>query len=165
MRLRILIVALLVLVVAVVLQTTFFSRFQFVTPDLVLLLVILFATTDMRREGVLVMGFLGGLIVDLLSATVLGLRAAVFTVIAYIAIRTVHRVDFGPFVVALWAGLLTVVGVVLFLLLGTLFGEGGTIVTGVGRRLVFVPLSNLLLALLVAPILNRLMRGQLRGLL
>ncbi len=158
-------VALLLLVAAVVVQTTLFSRFRFVTPDLVLLVAILLATTDMRRETVLVIGFLGGLVVDLLSATVLGLRAAVFTVVAYIAIRTVHRVDFGLVVVALWAAALTLIGVVLFLILGTLFGEGGAVVAGFGRRVVFVPLSNLLLSLLVGPILNRLIRGHLRGVL
>lgn len=165
MRLKVLLVSIALLVVAVVLQTTFFSRFRFVTPDLVLLLAILFAVTEMRREGVLVMAFLGGLVVDLLGATVLGLRAAVFTVIAYVAIRTVHRIDFGPVAVAVWVGLLTIVSVVLFLIVGTLFGEGGVIVTGIGRRVVFVPISNLMLSFLVAPMLNRLMRGQLRGVL
>src|SRR5690606_5136117 len=116
MRARSLIVALVSLVVAVVAQTTLFSRFQFVTPDLVLLMTIIFATTEMRRELVLLLAFLGGLVVDLLSSTVMGLRAAVFTVVGYLAIRTVHRVDLGPVAVALWVGVLTLVGVGLFLL-------------------------------------------------
>lgn len=165
MRIRVVVVALLALVLAVVVQTTLFSRFRFVTPDLVMLLTILFATTDMRREGVLVAGFAGGLVVDLLSSTVLGLRAAVFTVVAYLAIRTVHRVDLGPVAVALWAGLLTLVGVGLFLLVGTLFGQGGLIATGLGRRIVFVPLTNLALSFLVAPVLNRMIRREIRGVL
>jgi len=165
MRPRALGFALLSLVVAVVLQTTLFVRFRIFTPDLVLLLSILFAITDMRREGVLVMAFTGGLIVDLLSSNLLGLRAAVFSVIAYLAVRTVHRVDIGPVAVAIWAGLLTLVGVVLFLLLGTLFGQGGLVATDLGRRLVFVPLSNLVVSFAVAPLLNRLITGRTRGLI
>ncbi|HLT96784.1 MAG TPA: rod shape-determining protein MreD [Acidimicrobiia bacterium] len=165
MRPRALGFALLSLVVAVVLQTTLFVRFRIFTPDLVLLLSILFAITDMRREGVLVMAFTGGLIVDLLSSNLLGLRAAVFSVIAFLAVRTVHRVDIGPVAVAIWAGLLTLVGVVLFLLLGTLFGQGGLVATDLGRRLVFVPLSNLVVSFAVAPLLNRLITGRTRGLI
>lgn len=157
--------AVVLLVVAVVLQTTLFSRFTFFTPDLVLLLSILFAVTDMRREGVLVTAFTGGLVVDLLSSNLLGLRAAVFTTIAFVAVRTAHRVDVGPLAVAIWTGALTLTGVVLFLLLGTLFGQGGLVATGLSRRLVFVPLSNLVGSFAVAPILNRLIRGKTRGLL
>jgi rod shape-determining protein MreD len=165
MRARSLMVALLSLVAAVVAQTTLFSRFQFVTPDLVLLITILFATTQMRSELVLLMAFLGGLVVDLLSSTVMGLRAAVFTVVAYLAVRTVHRVDLGPVAVALWVGLLTLVGVALFLLVGTLFGQGGLVTTGLARRIVFVPLTNLAMSFLFAPLLNRLMGGRARGVL
>lgn len=165
MRARTLIVAAVSLLVAVVAQTTLFSRFQFVTPDLVLLITIVFATTAMRSELVLLFGFVGGLVVDLLSSTVMGLRAAVFTVVAYLAIRTVHRVDLGPVAVAVWVGLLTLVGVALFLLVGTLFGQGGLVTTGLGRRIVFVPLTNLAMSFLVAPLLNRLIGGRARGVL
>jgi len=165
MRLRPIAVALASLVVAVVAQTTLFSRFRYVTPDLVLLLSILFATTALRRELVLLLAFGGGLVIDLLSSTVLGLRAAVFTVIAFVAIRTAHRVDIGPVAVALWAGLLTLAGVLLFLVMGTLFGQGGLVATDLGRRLLFVPLTNLALTLAIAPMLNRMISGKVRGLL
>lgn len=165
MRARTILIALASLLVAVVAQTTLFSRFQYVTPDLVLLLVILFAATDMRREGVLVLAFSGGLVVDLLSSTVMGLRAAVFTVIGFVAIRTAHRMDIGPVAVALWVGILTFFGVALFLLLGTLFGQGGLVATGLGRRLVLVPLTNLVFSFPLAPLLNRMISGKVRGLL
>ena len=165
MRVRDLVAAVGVLLVAVIVQTTLISRFRFVTPDLVLLISILFATTGMRREGVLLMAFTGGLVIDLLSSTVLGLRAAVFTVVAFIAIRTVHRVDLGPVAVALWVGALTVMGVVLFLVVGTLFGQGGLIGTGLGRRVVFVPVTNLLLSFGAAPLLNGLISREHRGVL
>lgn len=165
MRPRVVIVALVSLLVVVIVQTTLISRFRFVTPDLVLLLSILFALTSMRREGVLVMAFLAGLVIDLLSSTPLGLRAAVFTIVAFIAIRTVHRVDIGPVAVAIWVGVLTLIGVVLFLVIGTLFGQGGLIGTGLGRRVLFVPLTNLLLSFGLAPVLNRLIPSEHRGVL
>ena len=165
MRLRVVVGALGALLVAVIIQTTLISRFRFVTPDLVLLLSILFALTSMRREGVLLMAFLGGLVIDLLSSTPLGLRAAVFTVVGYLAIRTVHRVDFGPVAVAMWVGTLTLVGVVLFLLIGTLFGQGGLIGTGLGRRILFVPVTNLLLSFGAAPILTKVISKEHRGVL
>lgn len=165
MRVRVVVGALGALLVAVIVQTTLVSRFRFVTPDLVLLLSILFALTSMRREGVLLMAFLGGLVVDLLSSTPLGLRAAVFTVVGYLAIRTVHRVDIGPVAVAVWVGVLSMVGVVLFLLIGTLFGEGGLIGTGLGRRIVLVPATNLLLSFGMAPILTKVISKEHRGVL
>lgn len=111
------------------------------------------------------MAFSGGLVVDMLGSTALGLRAAVFTVIGYIAVKTAHRVDIGPLAIALWVAALTLAGVALFLVVGTLFGQGGLISTGLGRRLIFVPLSNLVLSFAVAPLMNRLIRGKVRGLL
>jgi rod shape-determining protein MreD len=163
MRARQIVLAVLVLLLAVVVQTTLFSRFEFVTPDLVLLLSILFAATSMRNEAVLVMSFAGGLVVDLLGSTVLGLRAAVFTLAGYLAIRTVDRADLGPVAVAIWAGLITLVGVVLFLLIGTLFGQGGLIGTGLGRRIVLVPLANMVFTFPIAPALTRLLAVNPRG--
>lgn len=165
MRLRQIVIAVIVLVVAVVVQTTLFSRFRFITPDLVLLISILFATTGLRNEAVLVMSFVGGLVVDLLGSTVLGLRAAVFTLAGYLAIRTVHRADLGPVAVAVWAGAITLVAVVLFLLIGTLFGQGGLIGTGLGRRIVLVPLANLVFTFPLAPALTRILTSDPRGVL
>lgn len=165
MRLRPLLVGMVAVLAAILIQTTLFSRFRFVTPDLVILIAILFALTGLRRESVLVFAFAGGLIVDLLGSTVLGLRAAVFSVVAYLAVRTVDRVDVGPAAVALWVGGITLIGVVLFLLVGTLFGQGGLIGTGLGRRIVLVPLTNMALSLPLAPVLTRLMTTDQRGLL
>ena len=73
--------------------------------------------------------------------------------------------EFGPVAVAVWVGLLTFGGVALFLILGTLFGQGGLIGTGLGRRIVFVPVTNMALSFLVTPMLSRLLNGDRRGLL
>ena len=165
MRPRALALSALLLLLGLIVQTTLIARFRFVTPDLMMLLAISFALTALRREAVLFLAFSAGLAVDMLSSTVLGLRAAVFTIVAYAAIRTAHRVEFGPVAVAVWVGLLTFGGVALFLILGTLFGQGGLIGTGLGRRIVFVPVTNMALSFLVTPMLSRLLNGDRRGLL
>lgn len=159
------VIGLILVLASVLVQTSLFSRFRLVTPDLVMLSAILFALTGMRREGVLAMAFLGGLTIDLLGSTVLGLRASVFVIVAYLGIRTRERVDVGPIAVAIWVGLLTLVGVVLFLLVGTLFGQGGLISADVGRRVVAVPIANLVFSFLLAPLFTRVMADGQRGLL
>jgi rod shape-determining protein MreD len=163
MRARPLIVGMAALLVAVVLQTTLVSRFRLVSPDLIVLVSILFALSGLRREVVLVLAFTGGLVMDLLGPTVLGLRATVATAAAFLAIRTASRVDLGPVAVALWVGGLTLVSMALFVLIGTLFGQGTIIASGLGRRMVLVPLANLVLSFPIAPVLTRMMSSDPRG--
>jgi rod shape-determining protein MreD len=121
-----------------------------------MLVAILLALTRVRTEAVLAVAFLSGLVMDLLGASLIGLRAVVYTTIAYIAIRTKERAELGRVTIAIWAGLLTLLGVVLLLLLGTLFGQ----VALVGERgvsaMVLVPLANTALAALLAPTFVRL---------
>ena len=85
----------LTVVIAVVIQTTLFGRLRVVTPDLVMLIGIMLALTRIRTEAVLGVAFLSGLIMDLLGASLIGLRAVVYTTVAYIAIRTRERAEMG----------------------------------------------------------------------
>ena len=156
MRLRPTLLVISLVLVAVVLQTTLFSQTEFVIPDLVMLVVIILGLTRLRPEAVLGIAFLAGLTVDLLGSSVLGLRAIVFTIVAYLAIRTRERADLGRVVIGLWAGLLTFVGVLLLLVIGTLFGQTVLLGDGVVELLVLVPLANAVLAALFAPIVVRL---------
>lgn len=156
MRLRSIITVGLLLVAAVVLQTTLFSQTEVFTPDLVMLVVILLCLTRVRPELLLGLGFVAGLAVDLLGSAVLGLRAIVFTAMAYLAIRTKDRADIGRIITGIWAGLITLAGVVLLIVVGTLFGQTVLLGDGVTDRLVLVPLANLLLALMFAPMLVRI---------
>jgi len=146
----------LTVVLAVVIQTTLFGRLRVVTPDLVLLIGILLALTRVRPEAVLGVAFISGLIVDLLGATLLGLRAVVYTVVAYAAIRTKERAELGRVTIALWAGLLTLGGVVLLILVGTLFGQVSLLGENVVSRMILVPLANLAVAGFLAPTFVRL---------
>jgi len=156
MRLRPVIFVSVFLLVAIVLQTTLFSQTEPFTPDLVMLVVILLCLTKTRPEGLLGVAFLAGLAVDLLGSSVLGLRAIVFTVVAYLAIRTKDRADIGRIVTGLWAGLMTLSGVVLLIIVGTLFGQIVLLGDGVVDRLFLVPLTNVFFALVFAPIFVRL---------
>ena len=82
MRLRPALVVTAMLLLAIVLQTTLFSQTHVVVPDLVMLCVILFALTRIRPEVVLGVGFLAGIVVDLLGSRLLGLQAIVYVVVA-----------------------------------------------------------------------------------
>ncbi|MGH8950394.1 MAG: rod shape-determining protein MreD [Acidimicrobiia bacterium] len=156
MRGRTVLVIGLTVVVAIVIQTTLFGRLRVVTPDLVMLIGILLALTRVRPEAVLAIAFISGLIMDLLGASVIGLRAVVYTTIAYIAVRTKERAELGRVTIAVWSGLLTLVGVVLLLLVGTLFGQAGVVGGGAVRVMILVPLANLVVAALLAPTFVRL---------
>lgn len=156
MRLRRVITVAVVLLVAVVLQTTLFSQIEYFTPDLVLLVALLLTLTRIRPELTLLLAFVAGLSVDLLGSAVLGLRAMVFTMVAYLGLRTRDRADVGRVVTGIWAGLLTLAGVVLLILVGTLFGQTVLLGEGVVDRLFLVPLANAFLAFVFAPLFVRL---------
>lgn len=156
MRLRPVLVIGLLILLTVVLQTTLFTQTRVFTPDLVLLLVILLTLTRIRPELVLGLAFLSGLTVDLVGSAVLGLRAMVFTIVAYLAIRTRERAESGRIFTGIWAGLLSLAGVVVLILVGTLFGQTVLLGEGITNRLILVPLSNLILAMIFAPLFVRL---------
>lgn len=159
MRVRTPAVVVLIVAFAVVLQTTLFARISFVTPDFVMLVSILFALTRLRPEAVLALAFVNGLLIDLIGSSLLGLRAIVFTIVAYIAVRTRERAEIGRPATAIWAGLLTLLGVVLLVLIGTLFGDTALLGDGALRQVLLVPLANLVVAALIAPWFVRLVNG------
>jgi len=148
-----------ILLFAVVIQITLFGQIRIIAPDLVMLVVILLALTRIRPELVLGAAFLSGLVVDLLGSSLLGLRAIVFATVAYIALRTKERAEIGRFAVALWVGILTLIGVVLLVLIGTLFGQTSLLGPNVTRLILVVPLANLLLGGLLGPVFVRLVDG------
>ncbi len=146
----------LVILLAVVIQTTLFARLEFVTPDLVMLVTIMLAITRIRPEAVLGLAFISGLAIDLLGSSVLGLRAIVFTTVAYVAIRTRERAEVGRLPTALWVGGLSLVGVVLLVLIGTIFGQTSLLGEGTLTHVLVVPLVNMAIAALIAPSFVRL---------
>ena len=151
-------------VLGLVLQATLFRRFTWLVPDLVVLIVIL-ATLSLRPEVALVIGFLCGALVDVsLASTVLGLRALIYTVVAYIAVRTRQRADSGALAVGIWAGFLTLVSVVLVIVVGVLFGQSAELGDAMLRRFLEVPITNAVCAaLLVGPVTRLLQAGGRRA--
>jgi rod shape-determining protein MreD len=156
MRTRSVLIVGLLLLGTIVLQTTLFSQTEIFTPDLVMLIVILLCLTRIRPELLLGVAFLSGLAVDLLGSAVLGLRAIVFTVVAYLALRTKDRADVGRVLTGIWAGLVSLGGALLLVVVGTLFGQSVLLGEGVFDRLFLVPLANLILALIFAPMFVRM---------
>lgn len=148
-----------IILVAVVVQTTLFGQIDIITPDLVMLTAILLALTRMRPEATLAVAFASGLVVDLLSSSLTGLRAVVFTLTAYVALRTRERAAIGRPAMALWAGLLTLVGVSLLVVVGMLFGQTNLLGPDVTSRVILVPLANMLVAGLLAPLFVRVIDG------
>lgn len=155
MRLRTVLVVASLLLFAILVQTTLFSQTEIFVPDLVMLVVILLSLTRLRPEAVLGIAFLGGLSIDLLGSSVLGLRAMVFTIVAYLALRTRERADLGRVVIGLWSGLLTLGGVLLLLVVGTLFGQTVLLGDGVVGLLLLVPAANTILTWIFAPMVVR----------
>ena len=148
-----------ILLVLVVIQTTLFGQIRFIAPDLMMLASILIALTRIRSEWVLGIAFLSGLIVDLLGSSVLGLRAVVFTIAASVALRTRERAEIGRPATALWAGLISLIGVILLIVIGTLFGQSTLLGPEVFARVLVVPIANMLLAAMFAPVFVRLVDG------
>lgn len=152
--------------VALIVQTTLFGRLTIagVTPDVVLVAVLLFAVRS-RSEPAIVFAFVSGLVFDALSVTALGLRAGVYAAVAFVAIRTIERMDSNPFSVAAWVGMLTLAGVVLFLVVGTIFGQVNMNAGEAIRRVILVPIYNLVLAAMLSPLSARLLAPSRRGFL
>ena len=151
-------------ILGLVIQATLFRRFNWLVPDLVVLVVIL-ASLSLRSETALLCGFLAGALVDVsLGSSLLGLGALTSTVVAFVATRSRQRADAGPVAVAIWAGGLTLAAVTVLLLVGLLFGQSAELGTQMLRRLIQVPLSNALLAaLLVVPFTRLLEKGGRRA--
>ncbi len=121
------VIALLAVLVAIVLQTTVFGAGRIqpfgVAPALVTLVVIAVAP-EVESEYLLLIGFTAGILMDLVGSGTLGLWAMTLTAVAYAAGRLRDRLREGPVNVIVIVFGLTVASQFLYVLLGTLFGQG-----------------------------------------
>lgn len=156
MWLRTTVVVTVLLVLAMVLQMSLVRPFPWLAADLVMVTIVMLGLTRIRREVLLAVAFTTGLAVDLLGSSLTGLTAVVLTIVAFAAGRTRERADLGRIVMAIWAGLLTFLGVVSLVVIGTLFGQTSLLGPDVASRVFLVPLVNLLLAAALGPMLVRL---------
>lgn len=157
MTTRRVVISVVMVVVAVALQTTLFARLRPLdsTPALVLLVVIAVAR-HLPAEAALLMGFGAGLLQDLLSETALGLWALVSSVVAFSTIRMRDRMAGDYRLIAPVVFLASLGALALFALLGTIFGQKILADAGVIRKMVLPSIYNTALAVLVLPLTTRL---------
>ena len=163
MRTRAIALSLLGVALAVVLQTTLFAQVRIfeVAPDLVLLTVIALSRR-LDAEPAVLLGFTSGLAMDLLGSSPLGLRALVFTVVAYTTVRTRDRFDINVVATGVAVLLLSLLGVVLIVVIGTLFGEATFRDPNVFRKILLIPVYNLVLGAGLLPLTTLLLVGRRR---
>lgn len=163
---RTLLIALVLVIVAVVLQTTLFlgaaTRPFGVAPDLVLL-VLVASVRHLDPEPGILLGFTGGLLLDLLGSSPLGIWALVMTVVAYLTIRMGTLAEERPLIGVAGVFGLTLVGMVLYIVVATLFGLQPLRNPLLVRILVLTPTYNTLLALAMLPVVSWLLRPRRRA--
>lgn len=147
---------------ALVVQTTLFGRVRIggIAPDMVILAVVFFSLRARAETAMLAAFSIGFLFDAVASSSALGLRAIAYTTVAFVAVKTRDRADLGPIAVAVWAGLMTLVGLTAILLIGTLFGQFALGFEQASRRLFLVPLFNAGIAILLSPLTSRLLDGR-----
>lgn len=158
MRLRRVLVALLLVLVGVLLQTTVFHSVRpfGASPDMALLMVIGCVRWLDAEVGV-VLGFIAGLLLDLFGTAPLGLNALAFTLAAYMTARAGDRFYYGIHFALAAVVSISFVSLGAVALIGTLFGEGTLGSPGVIRTLLLVPAYNMLLATVVLPGVGRML--------
>jgi rod shape-determining protein MreD len=156
-------IALIMAVVAVILQTTLFVELRpfGVAPDFVLLVVVVCALY-LSDEGVMVLAFSAGLLNDLLGNTLLGVWALVLTVVAFAAARARYRVEGSVPAMAVGVLVITIAGELLFAIVGTLFGQEVFADTAVFKKIVLAGVYNLALAPGVVVLAARVLQGRAR---
>jgi rod shape-determining protein MreD len=133
-----------------------------VAPALVTL-VLIAVSPEVESEYLLLIGFTAGILMDLIGSGTLGLWAMTLTAVAYAASRLNRRFSDSPvFVMGVVFGL-TVASQLLYVLLGTLFGQGTLSEPGVVWKIVLPGVWNLILAVPVFWLLGKAFKTQRSG--
>lgn len=143
--------------VAVVLQTSVMGRIQVagVSPDLVTA-VVAYAAFRIRDSGVLFLGFVGGLLLDVSGTAVIGLWSFSLTLVAWGAMLTREEGGRGVLVNALRMLLLTLAGIVAHTVISVAFGEWSLVIWEGLRLIALTPVLNFLLAMALFPLSSRI---------
>ncbi len=166
MNSRPVIISLGLVVLAVVLQTTLFGdgRIQPLGASPMLVLVTVMACVRyLEPEPALLLGFTGGLLLDLLGGSPLGLWAMVHVVVAYLTLRLRARADDGPFVLAFGVLAMAALGQVLFLMASTLFGQRLLATGGIVKHVVLPAVYTALVGAAVIPVATWALRERTVG--
>lgn len=158
-------ISIALVVLGVVIQTAMFGDGRinpFGVAPAVVIVVVLACVRFVDAEPALLLGFTGGMLLDLLGAAPLGLWAIAYTVTVYVALRYKERAEDGPLVIATGVVALTLLANALFLILGTLFGERLFTSTDFIKNMVVPAFYNLAVAAIVFPIVTRLIGNRRR---
>ena len=153
-------IAIALVVLAVVAQTAMFGDGRihpFGVSPAVVIVVVLACARYLESEPAILLGFTGGMLLDLLGGSPLGLWALSYTVVVYAALRFRHRADDGALVLAFGVVVFTLLANALFLVVGTLFGERFFTSTEFIKDMVVPAFYNLAVALVVFPLVTRLL--------
>jgi rod shape-determining protein MreD len=159
-------IALLAIVASLVVQTTVFGANGIepfgVAPAFVTLIVIAIGPY-VESEYHLLLGFTAGILADLMGSGTLGLWAMTLTVVAYASSRLRARFNEGIVLSAVLIFSLTLLGQVVFVLLGTLFGQDLVSDSSLFAKIVLPAVWNLVLGIPVLLMLTTIFKQRERG--
>ena len=158
-------IAIALVILGVVAQTAVFGDGRinpFGVSPAVVIVVVLACARYLDPEPAILLGFTGGMLLDLLGGAPLGLWALAYTVCVYVALRFRDRIDDGPLVLGFGVVSLTLLANALFLVVGTLFGERLLTNTTFVKAMVIPALYNLVVAAVIFPLSTRLIGARRR---
>lgn len=142
-------VSLIAVIVALVLQTTVFAAGRIqplgVAPSLVVLILIGIAPF-IEAEYHILLGFTSGILVDLIGSGTLGLWAMTLTAVAFAANRLGPRFADRIVMSLVVVFALTILAQVLYVLLGTLFGQETISEPSLASKILLPAVWNVILA-------------------
>jgi rod shape-determining protein MreD len=143
-------VSLLAIVLALVIQTTLFGAGGIeplgVAPAFVTLVVIAIGPY-VEAEYHVLLGFTAGILMDLMGSGTLGLWAMSLTIVAYATVRLRERFNEGILLTGFLVFSLTLLGQLIFVTVGTLFGQELVADTSVVAKVILPAAWNLVLAI------------------
>lgn len=159
-------IALLAVIFSLVIQTTVFGASGIeplgVAPAFVTLVVIALGPY-VEAEYHLLLGFTAGILADLMGSGTLGLWAMSLTVVAYASSRLRARFNEGLMLSLAMVFGLTILGQVVFVVLGTLFGQNLLSDSSLIAKIVLPALWNLVLAVPVLLLLSTAFKQRDKG--
>lgn len=143
-------ISLLAIVLALVVQTTVFGAGGIepfgVAPAFVTLVVIAIGPY-IEAEYHVLLGFTAGILMDLMGSSTLGLWAMTLTIVAYATVRLRERFNEGIILSGFLVFTLTLLGQLIFVTVGTLFGQDVAADTSVVAKVILPAVWNLVLAI------------------
>jgi len=151
---------------AVLIQTTVFQYLRpFGYGPALGLLAVISISRYLDAEQAMFVAFTGGFLQDLLGGSPLGLWAITFTIVAFVTFKVRAREIAGPPVIAVGVFGLTVIGLIAYMILGTLFGLGIIGRPGVIWHLLGPAIYNVILAFPVFWLVKISLRPQERSMI